>query len=234
MKTIGILGGMGPAATVDLMNKIINMTKASSDNEHIPMLVDSNTRIPDRTEAVFGRGESPVPEMTKSAERLEKAGADFIIIPCNTAHFFLPEIESKIDIPIINMPLETARMLKSKGIKKAAVLATEGTCKSGLYDKALEDEGIQAIYPTPEQQNLVTSLVYDFIKKGIKDAKALPREEVALLIEDLKQGGAEVILLACTELPIAFESMELLDETCVDPTAVLAAAAIRHAGAEIC
>ena len=125
LKTIGILGGMGPASTVDLMNRIISMTDAQSDQEHIPMVVDVNTNIPDRTAAILKRGESPVPEMTASARRLEAAGADFIIIACHAAHYFVPEIKDSISIPILEMPEETAKLLKLKGVDKAAVLATD-------------------------------------------------------------------------------------------------------------
>ena len=232
-KTIGILGGMGPAATSDLMMKIIDMTAADTDQDHIPMLIDSNTRISDRTAAIEGKGESPVPEMLASARKLEMAGADFIIIPCNTAHFFLPEIEGEINIPFLSMPLETARLLKQSGVKSAAVLATRGTYLSGLYDKILDSMGIQTLNPDAEQQKTIMSLIYDYIKKGVTEPAKLPLDEIIEITEDLKSRGAEALLLACTELPLAFEIMDLFDESCVDPTAVLAAAAIREAGAEL-
>lgn len=233
LKTIGILGGMGPAATADLMQKIIDMTKADCDQDHIPMIVDSNTRIPDRTKAIMGKGESPVAEMLASAKRLEAAGADFIIIPCNTAHHFLPEIKDKVGIPFVHMPVETANLLKQKGIRTAAVLATRGTFLSGQYDKVLADKDIRTLNPTPEQQEKLMSLIYDYIKSGITKPSDLPRDEISALVTDLKSRGAEALLLACTELPLAFSIMNLYDESCVDPTAVLAAAAIREAGAEI-
>ncbi|MBR2674710.1 MAG: amino acid racemase [Mogibacterium sp.] len=231
-KTIGILGGMGPAATADLMAKITNMTDAATDQEHIPMLVDSNTRIPDRTKAIEGKGESPVPEMLASAKRLENAGADFIIVPCNTAHFFIPEIENEVGIPILNMPVETANLLKRRGVKCAAVLATRGTYLSGQYDKVLEERGIRTLTPSPEQKETVMSLIYDYIKKGITEPSEIPRDEIVKVVKDLESRGAEALLLACTELPLAFEILDLYDERCVDPTAVLAVAAIREAGAK--
>lgn len=231
-KTIGILGGMGPAATADLMMKITSMTDASSDQEHIPMLVDSNTRIPDRTKAIEGRGDNPVSEMLASAKRLENAGADFIIVPCNTAHFFIFDIENKIRIPFLNMPVETANLLKRRGVKCAAVLATRGTYLSGYYDKVLGERGIRTLTPSPEQKEVLMSLIYDYIKKGITEPSEIPRDEIVKLVDDLKKRGAEALLLACTELPLAFEILNLYDESCVDPTAVLAVAAIREAGAK--
>lgn len=232
-KTIGILGGMGPAATVDLMDKIIKMTDAECDQEHIPMLIYNDTRIPDRTEAILCGGENPVPEMLAGAKRLEQAGADFLIVPCNTAHYFIPEMEQSISIPILNMPMETAGSLVKKGIHCAAVLATDGTCKTGLYDRVLDSYGIKTIYPESGQQELIMSLIYDYIKKGITDPEVLPREEIRKITEDLQDRGAEALVLACTELPVAFEIMDLYDEHCTDPTQILAAAAISEAGARL-
>jgi aspartate racemase len=233
LKTIGIIGGMGPASTVDLMNRIISMTDASADQEHIHMIVDSNTEIPDRTAAIMAGGESPVPQMLDSAKRLEAAGADFLIIACHAAHYFVPEISGKIGIPILGMPEETAKLLKIKGVNRAAVLATDGTVQSGLYGAALERMGIQTVYPSAEQQKLVMSLVYDYVKKGVTDYSDLPRDEITNLIGDLSNQGAEALLLASTELPIAFSIMGLRSDAFVDPTMVLAKSAIRAAGARV-
>lgn len=232
LKTIGILGGMGPAATVDLMNRIISLTDAERDQDHIPMLVDNNTRIPDRTEAILHGGESPVSEMLASAERLEAAGADFIVVPCHTAHYFVPQIEQRIGIPILDMPTEAAKLLKLKDVKRASVLATDGTVESGLYGAALERMGIQTVYPDEEEQRLVMSLVYDYIKRGVTDPSRLPKDAVTRMVGNLSRRGAEVLLLACTELPIAFSLMGLKSEAFVDPTIVLAKSAIRMAGAK--
>ena len=232
-KTIGILGGMGPAATADLMNKIIERTDAACDQEHIPMIIDSNTRIPDRTAAIKGEGPSPVSEMLKSARRLEAAGADFLIIPCNTAHHFIRDIESDISIPILDMMLETANLLQRRGVGCAAVLATEGTYLSRRYDRVLGEKGIEVVNPTPAEQEVLMSLIYDYIKSGITEARSLPRDQIKALTSDLKSRGAQAILMACTELPLAFAIMDLIDDSCVDPTAVLAEAAIREAGARI-
>ena len=231
--TIGILGGMGPAATADLMNKIIQRTDASCDQEHIPMIVDSNTRIPDRTAAIKGEGASPVAELVKSARRLQEAGADFLIIPCNTAHHFIPDIEKEISIPIVDMMKETADLLKAKGVKCAAVLATEGTYLSGRYDRVLGEKGIEALNPSLGEQKVLMSLIYDYIKSGITEVERLPRQQIEELVEGLRSRGAEAILLACTELPLAFAIMDMYDDNCVDPTLVLAEAAIREAGGKI-
>ena len=109
--TIGILGGMGPEATNLLCQEIVNLTPAQKDQEHIPFIVINNPQIPDRTQALLYNGESPIPSMLKSAKTIESAGADFIILPCNTAHNFIPNIQSKINIPFINMIEETAKLV---------------------------------------------------------------------------------------------------------------------------
>ncbi|MBQ6389616.1 MAG: amino acid racemase [Mogibacterium sp.] len=233
LKTIGIIGGMGPAATVDLMDKIISMTEASCDQDHIPMLVDLNTRITDRTAAILHGGESPLPEMLRSARRLEAGGADFLIMPCNTAHYFRPYIQKEIGIPLVSMLEESAKFLSKAGVDKVAVLGTDGVVQSGIYGKALGDYDIEVIYPTAEQQRLVMSVIYDYIKKGITDPEALPYEEMKSLIESLEARGAQQLLLACTELPLAFSIMGFNGENVADATGILAAAAVREAGAEV-
>ena len=131
------------------------------------------------------------------------------------------------------MPEETAKLLKIKGVNRAAVLGTDGTVQSGLFGRALERMGIQAVYPDEEQQKTVMSLVYDYIKKGVADAADLPVEEITGLIGDLWEQGAEVLILASTELPIAFSLMGLRSDAFVDPTIVLAKSAIRTAGARV-
>lgn len=228
MKTIGILGGMGPAATCDLMLKIIGFTAASCDQEHIPMLADVNTRIPDRTAAILSGGADPLPEMLASAGRLKAAGADFLIMPCNTAHYFYDRIQEKIIIPLLHMPRLTAEVLKKAGVKKACVLATDGTVQSGVYGQALAREGIEPVYPEPEDQKQIMRLIYDGVK-----ARRMPLDEIPVrdIMTRARAAGAEKFLLACTELPLAFQELGI-SEDCLDPTRVLALAAAQTAGAK--
>lgn len=229
MKTIGILGGMGPLATADLFKKIIMMTDANSDNEHIPIIVENNTRIPDRTDYIINDGEDPTKYMIKSAIRLEMMGADVIIMPCNTAHYFYDEIIKYIKIPFINMIVETAKETKNLYPKgKIGLLATEGTCRAGIYDKVFKEYNLELIKPNPEKQKYVMKLIYD-IKKG-KDNTDL--KNFKSVLKELKNQGAEAFILGCTELPVAFE-MFSIEEICIDPTKVLACSAIRYAGKNI-
>lgn len=226
-KTLGIIGGMGPAATCDLMEKIIELTEASCDQEHLHIISDVNTAIPDRTGAILHGGADPVPEMTASARRLEAAGAAFLIMPCNTAHFFYDAIAKSVSIPVLHMPRLTAAVLKKAGVKKAGVLATDGTIRSGVYAKALEAEGIEPVYPGQEHQAMVMRLIYDGVKARRIPLESIPVEEI---LAELRRQGAEKFLLACTELPIAFETLGIRQD-CLDPTRVLAFSAVEYAGA---
>lgn len=228
-KTIGIIGGMGPAATCDLMEKIIASTDAKDDQGHIHICVDCNTNIPDRTKAILNHGQNPIPEMVKSGIRLESMGANLLIMPCNTAHYFYDELTKYLDIPFLNMPLETAKYLKKMGVKKVGILATDGTVQSKIYDKNLKNQGIEAIYPSVQNQKLVMSLIYDCVKSHNKDYAEIPIKNI---VEELVNNGAEKIILACTELPIAFKNLGL-DKNCIDPTLVLARSAVEFAGARV-
>lgn len=228
-KTIGILGGMGPLATTDLMEKIIRHTDAGCDQEHIHICVDCNTNIPDRTAAILRHGEDPLPEMVKSAVRLQAMGADVLIMPCNTAHFFLEHIQKFVDIPILNMPQETAKYLQSRGIFEAAVLATDGTIQCGIYDKALREAGIHPIYPDTQEQQMIMSLIYDCVKAGKPCSSP---EKVHGMRNRLLEEGAKTLILGCTELPIAFSQLGISEQV-VDPTDVLAQAAINFVQGKI-
>ncbi len=227
-KTVGIIGGMGPAATCDLMEKIIALTKASRDQEHLHVIADVNTAIPDRTAAILHEGADPVPEMVKSAKRLQAAGADMLIMPCNTAHYFYDDVAGAVDIPVLHMARETASVLRAAGVRTAGVLATDGTVQSGVYGDALSAAGVRAVYPGPALQREVMGLIYEGVK-----ARAVPLERFPVrdILADLREQGAEKVLLACTELPIAFRELGLT-ENYLDPTRVLAFAAVRAAGAQ--
>ncbi|MCD8115970.1 MAG: amino acid racemase [Oscillospiraceae bacterium] len=227
-KTLGIIGGMGPAATCDLMEKVIALTRAACDQEHIHIITDCNTAIPDRTAAILHGGPDPVPELRKSAVRLEAAGAELLCMPCNTAHHFYDQVTAAVGIPVLHMPGETARVLRQAGIRTAGVLATDGTVQSGVYEKALSREGIKAVYPDEADQAQIMRLIY----RGVK-ARAVPLADIPVpdILTRLRDRGAEVFLLACTELPIAFAELKL-SEGCLDPTRVLAFAVVRACGGE--
>lgn len=238
-KTIGILGGMGPLATADLFRKIIEMTEAASDQEHVHVLIDSNTNIPDRTAAILHGGADPVPELTASAKRLEAAGADLLIMPCNTAHFFYDRVQEAVGIPVVSMIEAASEKVRSFGRTEAVILCTDGTKDAGVYQKVFDEKGISCIYPDPETQSCVMQMIYEGVKAGVagirdEDIQKDPRaEKIRASVETvnrwIREAGDIPCLLACTELPIAKDIYGLLGNF-IDPTACLAEAAIRKAG----
>lgn len=227
-KTIGIIGGMGPMATADLFYKIINLTKSDNDSGHIHILIDNNTKIPDRTTAILNGDNTPLKCLINSANGLKNMGADFLIIPCNTSHFFYDRLCNAIDIPVINMIEETAKAVKEKGIEKAGLFATVGTVKTGVYKDMFSRYGIEIIAPDDNGQKAVTDMIYKTVKAG----KEPEFTEITKTAKDLFDKGAKTIILGCTELPIVFENYDFPYDL-INPTEILAKSAIEFAGYEV-
>ena len=211
-KIIGVIGGMGPAATSDLLGRIIKFTKAKKDQDHIHVIIDSNPKIPDRSQAIFGKGESPVPALIKSGRMLQTAKADFIIIPCNTAHFFYDELKGHLRIPIVHMIREVAKKIHKEfpAVRKAGLLSTQGTIKAGLYQKELGDIGIEVIKPDERVQDMVTEAIFgrEGIKCGCLEGKS--KKLIYNAIDNLINNGAELIIGGCTEIPLVVDLKTVL------------------------
>lgn len=229
MKTIGIMGGMGPMATVDLMQKVIVATKAIKDQEHIHTVIDNNTNVPDRSECIFGKGPSPVPEMVKSAKLLTAMGADVIIIGCNTAHYFLPEVQKQVKTPFINMIEETAKFCEGEGYHTLGLLASAGTCASGIYKKEFDKLGMTLLHPEDAEQEIIHEMIYEGVKATNYNYDATPAQNV---LRAMEQRGVEAFILGCTEVPVAVQ-MYKLQGCFVDATEVLAEKAVAWAGGEV-
>ncbi|MCI8878412.1 MAG: amino acid racemase [Oscillospiraceae bacterium] len=227
-KTIGIIGGMGPLATADLFEKIVGHTKAACDQEHLHVVIDSNTNIPDRTAALLHGGADPLPELAKSAGRLEKMGADVLIMPCNTAHNYYDGIAAAVSVPVLHMVRLTAQALVERGVKKAGLLATDGTVRTGIYQKSFAGSGVELLTPDEAGQRAVMEMIYQGVKAGDMAFDAQPARRA---MERLLAAGAEVLILGCTELPLAVKLYGIALPA-VDPTLELALEAIRFAGGE--
>lgn len=227
-KTIGILGGMGPLATADLFRKITLLTDAARDNDHIRVYIDSNARIPDRTAAILSGGKDPVPEMASALRSLEACGASCVIMPCNTAHYFLPRLQAMTKLPFISMLEATAKTCAAQYPgRTAAVLATKGTLATGLYEQALAAQNVRCLIPDAGEQDVLMHLIYDIVKASrplAPEAGTWQR-----LLDALRARGADYFILGCTELPIVADTLPQAGPF-VDPTAELAKAAIRFCG----
>jgi len=227
--TLGIIGGMGPSATVDLMDKIIKNTPAKKDQGHIKMIVDHNPQIPDRTAYLLQNGEDPTIPLLTCARNLEQWGADFIAIPCSTAHAFVDEIQQNISIPVIHMIKEVLLYMQRNypQTKTAGLLATTGTVEIGVYHHAFEKAGKKLIHPNEKHQRFVMEAIYG--KNGVKAGftKGKPREALLKAAKELVKQGAQVLILGCTELPLILEENDAfkVDRKSVvvlDPTNILA------------
>ncbi len=221
--TIGILGGMGPEATSYLYDKLIKSTPAKKDQDHVPIVIFNNPKIPDRTEAILYGGESPVNELIKTAHKLEEAGADFIVMPCNTSHYFIDEVSSAIGIPLVNMLSETVKFIKEKysDVRTVGLLATSGTVKSRIYHKIFENSGIEVLDLTEfEQEVLVMDSIYGYngIKAGRKEGAS---SKLLTAVNSFKNNGAELIIMGCTEIPLVL-GQKLTDAVLIDPMKIVA------------
>lgn len=228
-KIVGVIGGMGPLATVDLYRKIVEHTLADCDQAHVRTIIDSNTNIPDRTAALLSGGESPVRELQSSARLLERAGAQVLVMPCHTAHCFYDEVQAAVHVPVLNMIDLTVQELKRRGVTRAGLLATDGAVQSGIYQRHFEGSGIELLLPDPEGQAALMDMIYSGVKAGRSDYDTAA---VRTALDRLMDAGAQTLILGCTELPPAFE-MYGLDYPNLDPTLTLALAAITASGGTV-
>ena len=228
-KIVGVIGGMGPLATVDLYRKIVEHTAADCDQAHVRTLIDSNTNIPDRTAALLSGGVSPVRELQSSARLLEQAGAQVLVMPCHTAHCFYDEVQAAVHVPVLNMIELTVQELKRRGVARAGLLATDGAVQSGIYQRHFEGSGIELLLPDPEGQAALMDMIYSGVKAGRSDYDT---QAVRTALNRLMERGAQTLILGCTELPPAFE-MYGLDYPNLDPTLTLALAAITASGGTV-
>lgn len=226
-KVIGILGGMGPEATAELFCRLIKATPAQKDQDHLRVIIDNNPRIPDRTEAIVGRGPSPLPEMVKTARNLERAGADFIVMPCNTAHYYYEDLKKSVGIPILNMIELTARVINKRfpNVRRVGLIATTGTVKTKVYDQALGRIGIKVISPPADLQNVVMEAIYDDIKAGrIMEGRKI----IVNVANHLAERGSDMIICGCTEVSLVLKSGDL-PILIIDPLQILSEAAVATA-----
>jgi aspartate racemase len=228
-KVIGVLGGLGPWATLDLFEKILRLTPAHRDQDHLRVIIDSNAKIPDRGPAILGGGADPTPALVATARNLERAGAEVLVIPCNTAHAFYDTVAASVHIPVLHIMEEVAAALRAAWpeVRRAGVLATKATVVARLYHRACAAVGVEVLTPDEPGQDAVTRTVY-----AVKANEAGPAETaaVAQVARDLVERGAGAVILGCTELPLVLRQADV-PVPLIDSNLVLAQAAIRAARA---
>ncbi len=227
---LGILGGLGPAASAYFYEMITEHTKAERDQDHIDILLSSRASTPDRTAFILGKSrENPLPVMIRDAKYLESCNVSAIVIPCNTAHYFIDEIRRSVSVPMPSIITETVAHIKRAGYKKAGILATEGTVSAGSYQMECERAGIEWEIPSEESQKAISEIIYGNVKQG----KPVDREKFLAVCRELFDKGCETLILGCTELSLVNRSLGG-DERFTDSLEVLAYTAIKLCGHTPC
>jgi aspartate racemase len=205
-KILGIIGGMGPEATIDLMQRIINNTPAQDDIDHIHCLVDNNPKIPSRMKAILtGDGENPGPCMAEMARRLEKWGADFLVIPCNTAHHYYSFVSEAVSIPVINLIELVAEKVitDNPGITEIGILGSTTIIKTELYKNAFSKRGVNVVYPDDQMQDKLFQVIKN-VKSGNTNKEVC--RGFSEICKHMEQKNVKLAVLGCTELGIISES----------------------------
>jgi len=199
--TVGVLGGLGPEATVDFFAKVLRHTPARTDQEHLHLLIDNDPGVPDRNDAIAGRGPSPAPHLAAMAKRLESAGADFLVMVCNAAHAFQGAILEAVAIPLVSIIEETADVTLAHvpEVRRVGVLASEGTLDAGLYQRAFAQRDVGALVPEGDDRALFMELMYA-IKGGDKSGEVT--SNMLRLARRLEEAGAQALVAGCTEVPL--------------------------------
>lgn len=196
---LGILGGLGPMSTIYFCELLNRHTKAQRDADHIDMMISSRATTPDRTAYILGNSSlDPLPVMIEEAHRLEGAGVDLIVIPCNTAHYFYDGLTQECHVPVLNIIKETIHHLTSLGVRRFGLLATDGTVFSGAYHRLCKDSEIECITPEERDQAIISSIIYDSIKQN----KTVDVSEFLQIANRMLENGCERLVLGCTELSL--------------------------------
>jgi len=233
-KTIGILGGMGPEATAYFFELLIKKTRAACDQEHIPILIWNNPKIPPRTDAILGRGRSPLPLLLEGIRILEKGGAGLIIMPCITAHYYAPKLEARAKVPLVNLLDESLGYAQKyfPAIKRTGLIASSGTVASKLFHKTFEKAGIEVIAPGHDEQRHIQNAIFG--KNGIKAGCTTgePRKTIIAIARLLIRRGAEAVIAGCTEIPLVLEPKDI-SVPLIEPMKIGALTCIKKAGYKI-
>lgn len=219
---------MGPEATEYLFRRIIENTEAKRDQDHVPVLIYNNTAIGDRTTAILSGDDRVSNQLVESANLLERMGADLLVMACNTAHYYVPEIMQGIQIPFLSILDVTVQEARARDLKRVLLLGTIATYQTGLYADKLTSQSIEVVLPTPADKQLLMDIIYLQIKTG-KYGNAY--QELKAIVD--RSGEAEAVILGCTELSLFAEQFTQDQYEVLDPVDILAREAIRFAGGKL-
>jgi len=227
-QTLGILGGLGPLASVYFTDLLVGGTEAESDQDHIPFFLYNDVFIPDRSAYLLGRSnESPLPALISGVKTLASLGCDLLVVTCNTAHAFYDEMAAATKVPILNIIENALDAAVSRGGTTVGILATDGTVQAGVYHRAAERRGLRCLSPESETQARMMKLIYD-----VKVGKEVDCREITSAARELKQAGCDAVILGCTELSVVARQESLLTENgfLVDAMTELARACVTLCG----
>ncbi|MGH2655394.1 MAG: aspartate/glutamate racemase family protein [Actinomycetota bacterium] len=230
-KVVGVIGGMGPLASHAFYGELIRLTEARRDQDHLHVIIDSDATIPDRTAFFLHGGEDPRPQIMAAAGRLVAAGADLLVMPCNTAAAFSDEIRQAAGVPLVDWIDTAVDRLAELGARRVGILATSGTIEVGLYQQRLEAQGMEWVVPDAGGQEAVMDAIYGEhgVKSGVVDEVA--RKAVLQVAEELRRRGADAVVLGCTEIPLAVPSADpAWPLRAVDPASAVVRRVIQEAG----
>ena len=233
-KTIGILGGMGPEATAYMYSLIIKHTQVEKDQDHIRVVIFSNPEIPPRTDSILGKGPSPAPLLTEGIQKLKDAGADFVIVPCVTAHYFLPEVLAQTGVPFLSLLDESLHWAQENipGLKKVGLISSTGALHSRLFQNKFGPAEIEVLTLDEEDQQSVMEAIFGVhgIKAGYTSGRS--KDLIIHAAEYLVETGAEAIIAGCTELPLVLKT-EDISVPLIEPMEILAKKSILEAGYKV-
>ena len=227
---VGVVGGVGPLATAYFLARVVHVTDARTDQEHVDLVVHQRASIPDRTAFLLGRSNAdPGPVMAECARQLVGLGARSVVLPCNTAEPFLPQVEADAGVPVLGIVRATVEAAGQRvpGLRRVGVLATDGTLSARTYHDELARSGVEAVVPSVEDQAAVMAVIYEQVKAG------RPADEHALsaVADRLVSAGAECVVLGCPELSVLHdELLRVTPHVVVDSVDSLARATVRRAG----
>ncbi|MBR8184035.1 aspartate/glutamate racemase family protein [Burkholderia ambifaria] len=224
MALVGVLGGMGPLATVDFMHRVIRLTRARCDQEHLPMIVANLTRTPDRSRAILDGGADPLPALLDGVTLLNRCGVDVIAIPCNSAHHWYAPLRERSAAPVLHI-VDASVAAVPAGVRRVAVLATGGTLVSGFYQAALRARGFEPVMPAVAAQRDIAACIAA-VKAGKIDASV---RRLSRALATLARRDVGVAVMGCTEIPLAARALRDAPFVLIDSTQELARATVAYA-----